>query len=238
MDSSVIHSICGIFPFKRALPSAKYLGLPLFFGKSKSADFKDILDKVSGKIEGWRAKTLSQVGRTVLIKSVVFTVPSYAMSSFLLPSSISTLLDRIFKNFWWGFPVNRSRNLSLKSWSSICTPKNAGGLGFKKMHDFNLAFIAKLGWKLLSKIDCLWVNQLHRKYIKYGDFLSSPAPSTASWLWKGIQKIKLIILAEACQRFLGSCLLPFGPQIGFPLFHPSSPNPNFHLTGIFPLFRL
>jgi hypothetical protein len=81
------------------MTSSKYLGLPLFFGKSKSADFKDILDKVSGKIEGWRAKTLSQAERTVLIKSMASTIPSYAMSSFLLPISISTSLDRIFKNF-------------------------------------------------------------------------------------------------------------------------------------------
>jgi hypothetical protein len=99
-DSSVIHNICGILPFKRALSSAKYLGLPLFFGKSKSADFKDTLDKVSGKIEGWRAKTLSQAGRTVLIKSVASTIPAYAMSSFLLPSSITTFLEKNFKKFW------------------------------------------------------------------------------------------------------------------------------------------
>jgi hypothetical protein len=52
MAPSVIHSICGIFPYKRALNSSKYLGLPLFLGKSKSAAFKDILEKVSGKIEG------------------------------------------------------------------------------------------------------------------------------------------------------------------------------------------
>jgi hypothetical protein len=93
---------------------------------SKSTAFNDLLDRVFGKIEGWRAKTLSQAGRTVLIKSVASTIPSYAMSSFLLPRSISTSLDRIFKNLWWGFPTHKSRNLSLKSWNSICTPKVEG----------------------------------------------------------------------------------------------------------------
>jgi hypothetical protein len=34
---SVIHSICDTFPFKRAMTSSKYLRLPLFFGKFKSA---------------------------------------------------------------------------------------------------------------------------------------------------------------------------------------------------------
>jgi hypothetical protein len=237
-DSSVIHSICGILPFKRALSSAKYLGLPFLFSKSKSADFKDILDKVSGKIEGWRAKTLSQAGRTVLIKSVASTIPAYAMSSFLLPSSISTLLDKMFKKFWWGFPVNKSQNLTLKSWSSICTPKHTGGLGFKKMHDFNLALIAKLGWKLLTKTDCLWVHQLHGKYIKYGDFFSSPAPSTASWLWKGIQKIKPIISTGACLRVSRLSTSSIWTSNLIPTIPSFKPKPKFPLNRNFPSLQI
>jgi hypothetical protein len=97
--SSVINSISSIFPYKRTSISSKYLGLPLSFGKSKSVAFKDILKKVYGKIEGWRAKTLSQAGRIVLIKSVASSIPSYAMSFFLLPISFSSSLDIIFKNF-------------------------------------------------------------------------------------------------------------------------------------------
>jgi hypothetical protein len=198
--TSTANSISGIFPFKRAPIFSKHLGLPLSIGKSKSAAFRDILEKVSGKIEGWRAKTLSQAGRTVLIKSVAATIPSYAMSTFLLPTSFSSELDRIFKKIWWGFPKDKSKNLSLKSWSSICLPKEEGGLGFRRMHEFNLSLITKLSWKLLSNTKCLWVNQLQKKYIKYGNFISSPNPPSASWLWKGIQKIKPFISAAACLK--------------------------------------
>jgi hypothetical protein len=49
------------------------------------------------RIEGWRAKTLSQAGRLVLIKSVAAALPSYAMSSFLLPISCCKELDKAFK---------------------------------------------------------------------------------------------------------------------------------------------
>jgi hypothetical protein len=70
---------------------------------------------VLGKIEGWRAKTLSQAGRTVLIKATASSIPSYTMSTFLLPKSFCTALDKSFKDFWWGFPEGKSRNLSLKS---------------------------------------------------------------------------------------------------------------------------
>jgi hypothetical protein len=50
------------------------------------------------------------------------------------------------------------------------------------MRGVNLALITKLGWKLLSNVDCVWVNQLREKYIRYGSFLSSPDIPTASWL--------------------------------------------------------
>jgi len=51
--------------------------------------FLDILEKVQGKIEVWRSKTLSQAGKTVLVKVVAYFIPSYAMSSFLLPDNLS-----------------------------------------------------------------------------------------------------------------------------------------------------
>jgi hypothetical protein len=199
--TSTINSISGFFfPFKRASISSKYLGMPFFFGKSKFVAFKDVLEKVLGKIEEWRAKTLSQADHTVLIKLVAASIPIYDMSTFLLPTSFNNSLDRLFKNFWWGFPKDKSKNLSLKSLSSICILKAAEGLGFRRMHHFNLSLIAKLGWKLLTNADCLWVQQLQKKYIKYGNFISSPNPSSTSWLWSGIKKIKSFLFAGACLK--------------------------------------
>jgi hypothetical protein len=133
-----------------------------------------------------------------VLKSMAATIPSYAMNSFLLPNSISSSLDRAFKNFLWGFAKDKAKNLLLKSWNSICLPKEEGGLGFRRMHDFNLSLISKLGWKLLSNSYCLWVSQLQKKYIKYGNFISSPNVSSSSWILKGIKKIKPLILAGAC----------------------------------------
>ena len=146
------------------------MGLPFLMSRSKSVAFQFILDKVVGKINGYRAKILSQAGRSVLIKSVASTIPS--MGTFLLPDSICHKLDKIFKYFWWGFPKGKSRNLSLKSWRSMCTPRQVGRMGFRLMKDVNLALIAKLGWKLLTKFDYVWVSPLIAKYIKYENFFT------------------------------------------------------------------
>jgi len=94
-----ISSILGIIHY-RLMTSAPFdLGLPLGFGSSRKEAFQPLLDKVLSKINGWRAKTLSQAGRTVLLKATVAAIPTYAMSTFLLPSSFCRTLDRRFKDF-------------------------------------------------------------------------------------------------------------------------------------------
>jgi hypothetical protein len=120
------------------------------------------------------------------------------MSTFLLPKSLCATLDKCFKDFWWGFPKGKTRNLSLKSWRSICIPRHLGGLGIQNMFDINLALITKLGWQLLSNPDSFWVQQLRAKYLAYGTFLSSPESSNASWLWKGILQCKSTLASGAC----------------------------------------
>jgi hypothetical protein len=86
-SSASISSILGIIPFKLSSSNTFHLGLPLLFGASRKEAFQPLLDKVLSKLNGWRAKTLSQAGRTVLIKSTAAAIPTYAMSTFLLPSS-------------------------------------------------------------------------------------------------------------------------------------------------------
>ena len=167
-------------------------------------------------MEGWRAKTLSQAGRLVLIKVVVVAIPSYAMSTFLLPKSFCRRLDQLFKNFWWGFPSEKLKNLSLKSWNSLCSPKAMGGLGFRKMEDVNLALILKLSWKLLTHLKSLWVDQLQGKYISFGSFLS-PLPIL---LHLGYRKVySLVCLSfpkEPTIEFITTPPFPFGTP---PRFH-------------------
>jgi hypothetical protein len=123
-------SILDILPYFETPPLTKHLGLPMSFGRSKQPSLMDILDKVHNKIEGGRSKTLSQAGKSVLLKVVASSIPSYAMSSFIFPDILCHRLDSAFKNFLWGFPKGKTRNLTLKSWNSSCLPKDQGGIVF------------------------------------------------------------------------------------------------------------
>jgi len=164
--------------------------------------------------EGWRSKTLSQAGKSILIKVVASSIPSYSMSSFLLPDELCHKLDMAFKNLWWGFPKDKSHNLSLKSWNSLCLPKDQGGLGFRLMKDINISLISKLGWNLLVDHDCLWVSLFKNKYFKYGNLLTSALP-IGSFIWNGIKSIVPLLKSRACfiPHLFSSLAIWFSPWV-------------------------
>lgn len=63
----------------------------------------------------WKARTLSQARRTVLIQSVASAIPSYYMSVFCLPKRVCGHIDMKIKNFWWGF-TDEHRHFHPKAW--------------------------------------------------------------------------------------------------------------------------
>ena len=52
----------------------------------------------------------------------------------------------------------------------MCWPKETGGLGFRDLQSFNLAMLAKQGWRLIQNEDSLVSRILRAKYYSNGDF--------------------------------------------------------------------
>jgi hypothetical protein len=92
--------ILDILPYSSNPSKSIYLGLPILFDNSKKFAFQNIIVKVKSEVDGQHAKSFSQAGRLVLIKYVVTAIPSYAMSTFLLPKSICSQFDKVLKNLW------------------------------------------------------------------------------------------------------------------------------------------
>ncbi|KAL5819961.1 hypothetical protein ACOSQ4_023803 [Xanthoceras sorbifolium] len=58
----------------------KYLGLPSFVCRNKRTLFANIKDRIWGLINGWRGHLFSSVGKEILLKVVIQTIPTYAMT--------------------------------------------------------------------------------------------------------------------------------------------------------------
>lgn len=86
---------------RRAFP-LKYLGVPIFYGQSKSIYFEQLVEKVRKALEGWESKSLSFGGRVTLIKSVLTSYPIYTLASSMVPKSIVQRIERLMARFLWG----------------------------------------------------------------------------------------------------------------------------------------
>jgi hypothetical protein len=71
------------------------------------------------------------------------------------------------------------------SWNKLTDPKE-GGLGFRDIHVFNLAMLAKQGWRLIHAPDSLCAKVLKASYFPNSDVLQ--ASRNMSYTWRSILK--------------------------------------------------
>ena len=78
---------------------SKYLGINFKLRGNKVADFQFLIEKLNSKLQGWKAKLLSQVGRTTLTSSILQSLPLYTFSCFRVPKQVCTKMDAIVQAF-------------------------------------------------------------------------------------------------------------------------------------------
>ncbi|KAM1211035.1 hypothetical protein ACFX13_002846 [Malus domestica] len=71
-------------------------------------------------------------------------LPNFAMSCFKLPIGVCRDVEKAIRNYWWRGNDQRI-GCHWISWERLLKQKQAGGLGFKDIQCFNLAFLAKIG---------------------------------------------------------------------------------------------
>jgi hypothetical protein len=163
----------------------KYLGLPSFVGRSKIQSFNSIKDRVQQRLNNWKIKFLSQVGKEILLKAVVQAIPTYSMSLFLIPISLCRDIEGMMQRFWWGHMANDDR-VHWMSWERMGRAKTMGGLGFRDLIMFNKALLAKQGWRILKFPHSLVSQVLRGKYFPHDSFLSAKLGNRPSYVWKSL----------------------------------------------------
>ncbi|XP_060182106.1 uncharacterized protein LOC132611743 [Lycium barbarum] len=141
-----------------------YLGVPIYYERRRIAHFKEITNKIQNRLSLWTGKLLSMGGRTTLINHVLQSMPVHLLSACDPPSGVLAQIQRLFaKNFWSNSVGNSSKHWT--SWTTLCHPKEEGGMGFRCLQDMSKALFAKLWWNFRTK-QSLWRTYMSNKYLK------------------------------------------------------------------------
>ena len=96
---------------------------------------QELIQKLSKKFQGWKAKILSQAGRLTLCRSVLQSIPIYqVITTKLLKKDLDHIMKLIIQ-FWWGDIIN------VLVTDHLTRPLCEGGLGHKNLGSFNEALL-------------------------------------------------------------------------------------------------
>ena len=99
-----------------------YLGLPYMVGRSKKQILQYIKDRLWKKVRGWKEKFRSQAGQDVLIKAILLVIPTFVMSCFYLPKTLSEEINAMIRRFWWS-NGQKDRPINWSKWEDLCKSK-------------------------------------------------------------------------------------------------------------------
>ncbi|CAL9247739.1 unnamed protein product, partial [Arabidopsis halleri] len=127
-----------------ALP-VRYLGVPLMAPKMRRQDYQPLIDRINNRFSSWTARHLSYAGRLQLLKSVIYSNISFWTSIFILPNQCLLKLEQMCCAFLWKGAPDSPRGAKI-SWDVVCSSKDCGGLGLRRLSSWNKVLALKLIW--------------------------------------------------------------------------------------------
>ncbi|XP_060962282.1 uncharacterized protein LOC133032375 [Cannabis sativa] len=218
-----------------------YLRLPSIVGRNKNAVLGFLKERMRKRINGWEGRFLSRAGKEVLFKTVVQSLPSYAINVFLFPIGTCKEIERMMASFWWKSNNTNSNGsgITWMSWDRMTKHKFDGSMGFRSLRDFNLAMLGKQGWRLLFNVDSLASKVFKARYYPHGDYLNSELGSNPSFIWSSIFAAKDTVKLGLRRRIGSGTTVQITTDPWLPVFDNPIPAPvvdgldNFTVNSLF-----
>lgn len=80
--------------------------------------------------------------------------------------------------------------------------KENGGLGFKRLRDFNIAMLAKQAWRIITNANPLVTDLLRARYFSNSNFLDAKIGRNPSYVWRSLLETQDAI-KQGCRRRIG-----------------------------------
>jgi hypothetical protein len=109
------------------------------------------------------------------------------MSCFDLTKTLCDQICTIICRFWWA-EHDKENKMHWLSWELLTKPKREGGLGFRDLYGFNLAMLARQGWRMLTNPNSLCARVLKARYYPSTSILEAKATVGISYSWRSILK--------------------------------------------------
>ena len=78
-----------------------YLGVPIFVGAPKCLFLQPLADKVKLNLASWKGKSLSMMGRILLVNTMITGFLAYSFNMYKWPVSLLKRVERWCQNFIW-----------------------------------------------------------------------------------------------------------------------------------------
>ncbi|KAF7833177.1 ribonuclease H [Senna tora] len=174
---------------------SKYLGAKIDSSAREKVQFQTIYSNLQDKLQSWKGKLLSIVGRLTLIKSVLTSMSLYHLSYYKLMKAEAMKCDSLLARFFWGSDRQRNKPHML-NWEAICKPINLGGLGVKSFSEFNQVVLAKQIWRIIAHSKTLLSQIMRAKCGTTDSAIGFKCPQTTSKQWKDIFSAKEVVLSH------------------------------------------
>lgn len=138
-------------------------------------------------------KLLSFAGRLQLLRTVIFGIVTFWMSSYILPKSCIKIIESLCSKFLWSGTTEK-RGIAKIAWTTVCLPKEEGGLGLRSFAVWNRVLCLKFIWLLLSKTPSLWVEWHWSTHLREQSFWTVTISTSDSWTWRKLLELRPLAL--------------------------------------------